>query len=138
MIIITVSLYLLYVSLCYSLFVVSILLLCLIMCMCCFFLSCYFIYKLLFSNCNFSLCHEDWLVEQIKTELHSWCPTSLPPDPIDLSFWVAHNLPVNDEMRLRLLTIDSVVQRLRFGLNIIRKVSSSMYRETIRVHKLLY
>ncbi|CAG5126153.1 unnamed protein product, partial [Candidula unifasciata] len=63
----------------------------------------------------------DWLVEQIKTELHSWCPASLPPDPVDLSFWVAHNLPVNDEMRLRLLTFDSVVQRLRFGLNIIRK-----------------
>uniref|UniRef100_A0A0B6Z8Q2 Protein cereblon n=1 Tax=Arion vulgaris TaxID=1028688 RepID=A0A0B6Z8Q2_9EUPU len=62
----------------------------------------------------------DWLVEQIKAELHSWCP-SLPPDPVDLSFWVAHNLPVNDEMRLRLLAFDSVVQRLRFGLSIIRK-----------------
>ncbi|KAH9489113.1 hypothetical protein Btru_042228 [Bulinus truncatus] len=63
----------------------------------------------------------DWLTEQIKAELHSWCPASLPPDPIDLSFWVAHNLPVNNEVRLRLLQFDSVVQRLRFGLSVIRK-----------------
>lgn len=63
----------------------------------------------------------DWLAEQIRGELQNWCPASLPSDPVDLSFWVAHNLPVNDHLRLRLLSFDSVVQRLRFGLNIIRK-----------------
>uniref|UniRef100_A0A2C9KJ22 Protein cereblon n=1 Tax=Biomphalaria glabrata TaxID=6526 RepID=A0A2C9KJ22_BIOGL len=69
----------------------------------------------------FKLYDIDWLTEQIKAELHSWCPSSLPPDPIDLSFWVAHNLPVNNDVRLRLLKFDSVVQRLRFGLSVIRK-----------------
>ncbi|XP_059178697.1 protein cereblon-like isoform X2 [Physella acuta] len=63
----------------------------------------------------------EWLAEQTRAELHSWCPTSLPDDPVDLSFWVAHNLPIDDELRLRLLQFDSVVQRLRFGLSIIRK-----------------
>ncbi|KAK3767566.1 hypothetical protein RRG08_003828 [Elysia crispata] len=63
----------------------------------------------------------DWLAEQIRGELQNWCPASLPCDPVDLSFWVAHNLPVNDDIRLRLLSFDSVVQRLRFGLNVIRK-----------------
>ncbi|GFS14021.1 protein cereblon [Elysia marginata] len=63
----------------------------------------------------------DWLAEQIRGELQNWCPASLPPDPVNLSFWVAHNLPVSDDLRLRLLSFDSVVQRLRFGLNVIRK-----------------
>ncbi|RUS71602.1 hypothetical protein EGW08_020637 [Elysia chlorotica] len=63
----------------------------------------------------------DWLAEQIRGELQNWCPVSLPSDPVDLSFWVAHNLPVNDDVRLKLLSFDSVVQRLRFGLNVIRK-----------------
>ncbi|CAL1539913.1 unnamed protein product [Lymnaea stagnalis] len=72
----------------------------------------------------------DWLTEQIKAELHSWCPASLPPDPVELSFWVAHNLPVNNEMRLRLLQFDSVVQRLRYGLSIIRKSDVLLRCET--------
>lgn len=63
----------------------------------------------------------EWLSEQIKLELSSWSSSPLPCDPVALSFWVAHNLPVGNEIRLQLLSFDSVVQRLRFGLTLIRK-----------------
>lgn len=46
---------------------------------------------------------------------------TIPTDPVELSFWVAQNLPLRDEQRLTLLTINSAVQRMRWELCIMEK-----------------
>ncbi|XP_049791902.1 protein cereblon [Schistocerca nitens] len=46
---------------------------------------------------------------------------AIPKDPVELSFWVAQNLPIVDEQRLRLLSINSAVQRLRLELCILER-----------------
>ncbi|CAG2054719.1 unnamed protein product [Timema podura] len=48
---------------------------------------------------------------------------SIPTDPIDLSYWVAQNLPLSDEQRLTVLKLDSAIQRLRWELNALQKVA---------------
>lgn len=46
----------------------------------------------------------------------------MPSEPIEFSYWVAGNLPLDDMLKLSLLRIDSAVQRLRCELNIMQKV----------------
>lgn len=66
------------------------------------------------------------LMQQVREELRSWNdtlkPDLMPRDPVDFSFWVAGNLPLDDNMKLHLLRVDSAVQRLRCQLSIMRKV----------------
>ena len=46
----------------------------------------------------------------------------MPSEPVEFSYWVAGNLPLDDSMKLHLLRIDSAIQRLRCELNIMQKV----------------
>lgn len=43
--------------------------------------------------------------------------------PSDFSFWVAANMPLDDNLRLQILSINCPTQRLRRELEIVRKVS---------------
>ena len=65
-------------------------------------------------------------MKKIKTELQSWNQTlssdKMPGDASDFSFWVAGSLPLDDNLKLHLLQIDSAVQRLRCELSIMQKV----------------
>lgn len=62
----------------------------------------------------------------IKKELRSWNEMinveTLPADPTEFSFWVAANLPLEDNMKLDMLTMNCAVQRLRSQLSILLKV----------------
>lgn len=64
---------------------------------------------------------------RVKEELLSWNetlhPESMPADATEFSFWLAANLPLDDGLKLRLLRIDSAVQRLRFELSVMQRVS---------------
>jgi cereblon len=61
----------------------------------------------------------------VHRELASWNETfsteSMPTDANELSYWVARTLPFEDAMKLRLLSIDSAVQRLRCELSTMRR-----------------
>lgn len=46
----------------------------------------------------------------------------IPRDPIDLSYWIIQNLPLEDSQRLQLLAINNPNQRLRAELSILQKV----------------
>jgi len=48
----------------------------------------------------------------------------IPRDPIDLSYWIIQNLPLEDSQRLQLLAINNPNQRLRAELSILQKVWS--------------
>ncbi|CAH1784300.1 unnamed protein product, partial [Owenia fusiformis] len=65
------------------------------------------------------------IMEKLKDELRSWNETireeNMPCDPTDFSFWVAGNAPLDDGMKLQLLTIDSTIQRLRCELSIMQR-----------------
>jgi cereblon len=65
-------------------------------------------------------------MESMKNELTSWNDTiqrdKMPQDPVEFSFWVAGNLPLDDAMKLHLLQVDNAVQRLRCELSIMKKV----------------
>ena len=65
-------------------------------------------------------------MQQVRDELASWNetlrPEQVPTDPTELSFWVAGNLPLDDNLKLHLLTIDSAIQRLRCELSIMQRV----------------
>ena len=50
----------------------------------------------------------------------------IPKDPKELSFWVATNLPLDDTHRLKILEINCAIQRLRFELSLIEKVSEPL------------
>ncbi|KAJ8301385.1 hypothetical protein KUTeg_020372 [Tegillarca granosa] len=67
------------------------------------------------------------VVERIKKELQQWNntlnPEKLPNDAIELSYWVAQNLPLDDTRRLNLLSLNNAIQRLRCALSIIQKCS---------------
>ncbi|KAG8225404.1 hypothetical protein J437_LFUL004604 [Ladona fulva] len=45
----------------------------------------------------------------------------LPNDPVELSFWVAQNLPLDDKQRVKLLRMNSAIQRLRWELGALEK-----------------
>lgn len=73
------------------------------------------------------------VVQRMKKKLYKWNETieadKLPNDPVDLSFWVCKNLPLDDSQRLNLLSLDSAVQRLRCALSIMEKCSVICCRE---------
>ena len=72
--------------------------------------------------------NEKTLVEAIHKMLLDMCsgqdaPTTQPPsDPLQLSYWVAHNLPLVDQQRTFLLKLDCPVQRLRWQMSFMAKV----------------
>ncbi|XP_046400322.1 protein cereblon [Ischnura elegans] len=43
----------------------------------------------------------------------------LSEDPVELSFWVVQNLPLDDKQRVKLLRMNSAIQRLRWELGIL-------------------
>lgn len=47
----------------------------------------------------------------------------VPRNPIDLSYWVIQNLPLDDDLRLQLLSINNPNQRLRAELSILQRVN---------------
>lgn len=65
-------------------------------------------------------------MKRIKTELKKWNdtlrPENLPKDPIKLSYWVTQNIPLDDSLKLHLLSINNAIQRLRCALHIMDKV----------------
>ncbi|XP_060606164.1 protein cereblon-like [Ruditapes philippinarum] len=67
------------------------------------------------------------LMKRVKTELQKWDDTlsssKLPSDATKLSYWVTQNIPLNDSLKLHLLSINNAVQRLRCALHIICKCS---------------
>merc|ERR1719419_225526 len=68
----------------------------------------------------------------IKRHLHSWDAANKmdnsPNDPVQFSFWVAGNLPVDDRLRLHLLSINCANQRLRAELAILNKCTKLQCR----------
>ncbi len=46
----------------------------------------------------------------------------VPRNPVDLSYWVIQNLPLEDDLRLQLLSINNPNQRLRAELSILQRV----------------
>ncbi|XP_078678417.1 protein cereblon-like [Branchiostoma floridae x Branchiostoma belcheri] len=75
----------------------------------------------------------DVLMELVKRELYSWNDTLqeniMPNNPSDFSFWVAASLPLDDGLRLHLLSINSAVQRLRCELSIMQKCTIMCCRD---------
>ncbi|XP_052085302.1 protein cereblon-like [Mytilus californianus] len=73
------------------------------------------------------------VVQRMKQKLNKWNETlqadKLTNDPIELSYWVCQNLPLDDSQRLNLLSLDSAVQRLRCALSIMEKCSVICCRE---------
>ncbi len=67
-------------------------------------------------------------MQRVRTEIQSWNEmlkeNQMPTDPVDFSYWVASNLPLDDSLKLHLLKMDSAVQRLRCELSIMQKVSN--------------
>ena len=65
-------------------------------------------------------------MEQIKLELRSWNENiktdTLTTEPTEFSYWVTHNLPLDDKLRKQLLKLDCPIHRLRRQLEIIQKV----------------
>ena len=65
-------------------------------------------------------------MQRMKQKLNKWNETiqaeKLTDDPVELSFWVCKNLPLDDSQRLNILSIDNAVQRLRCALSVMEKV----------------
>lgn len=64
------------------------------------------------------------LVQSVFLKLNSSSSGTvhIPPDPVDLSYWVVQNLPLEDDQRLQLLNINNANQRLRAELSILQRV----------------
>ncbi|KAG1686115.1 Protein cereblon [Nymphon striatum] len=66
---------------------------------------------------------DEILLKRIKQELLGWTNSvnikSMPEDPMRFSYWVASNLPLDDSLKVMLLTRDSLVQRLRCEMSIL-------------------
>ncbi|XP_061187454.1 protein cereblon-like [Saccostrea echinata] len=73
------------------------------------------------------------VVRNVKRELFKWntsyTPEKLPSHPVELSYWLIQNLPLDDNLRLNLLGIDSAIQRLRCSLSIVQKCSTLCCKE---------
>ncbi|CAD5124891.1 DgyrCDS13143 [Dimorphilus gyrociliatus] len=64
----------------------------------------------------------DVLREKIAKELKSWLRVeTMPEDPVAFSFWASQNIPVDDQLKLKLLSQHSVVRRLRMIVSIIER-----------------
>lgn len=76
------------------------------------------------------------LLQKIKEELLSWTSSvnikSMPKDPVEFSFWVASNLPLDDSLKVMLLTRNCMVQRLRCEMSILERVGLLFYAHFIR------
>lgn len=66
------------------------------------------------------------IMKKIKALLESWnralTRITLPSNPIEFSYWVAANIPLDDFQRLELIKINEVTQRLRLELQILETV----------------
>lgn len=73
------------------------------------------------------------LVRRTKSELQKWnetlSPEKMPDDATELSYWVTQNLPLDDSLRLHLLSLNNAIQRLRCALSMIIKYSILCCRE---------
>ncbi|KAK3103864.1 hypothetical protein FSP39_022508 [Pinctada imbricata] len=73
------------------------------------------------------------VVQLVKKELQKWNesyrPEIMPRNPIELSYWIAQNLPLDNDQKLRMLVIDNAIQRLRCAVSIVQKCSSLCCRE---------
>ena len=60
--------------------------------------------------------------DQISSlRLYGQTRVTVPRDPVELSFWVGINLPLDDEHRIKILELNNAVQRLRFELSLLDK-----------------
>ncbi|XP_035215361.1 protein cereblon-like isoform X2 [Stegodyphus dumicola] len=77
------------------------------------------------------------LMQRIKSKLQGWNRTlrsdHMPCNPKEFSYWVAANLPLDDNQRLTLLGIDEVTQRLRHELKILEECSVLCCRDCLNV-----
>lgn len=48
--------------------------------------------------------------------------TNLPSDPLDLSYWLAQNLPIDDVHRVGMLGLNTAIERLQYALTLLAKV----------------
>ena len=62
---------------------------------------------------------------------------AIPTDPVELSFWVAMNLPIDDAQRLKVLQMDCAVPRLRMELSLLKKVNIKSTLKFIRLTRLI-
>lgn len=73
------------------------------------------------------------LVAKIKRELRSWNNNlktdMLPTEATEFSYWVTHNLPLDNDRRDSLLKMDCPIQRLRKQLEIMQKVCFELYHK---------
>ena len=81
-------------------------------------------------NWVYEMYDERILVERVHRALENYIhnlftrdnQVKVPMDPVALSFWVPTNLPITDAHRIKILKIDSAVQRLRYELSLLTKV----------------
>ena len=68
-------------------------------------------------------------MSRVHRELASWNlrdgGVGLPQGPIELSHWLAANLPLDDVLRGQLLTINCAVSRLRAEISIMQRVNNT-------------
>jgi len=62
----------------------------------------------------------------------------MPHDPIAFSYWVVSSLPLDDGVKLTLLAVNSVVQRLRAELHIMRAVCCLIFHYHFPLISLAY
>jgi len=66
-------------------------------------------------------------MKEIGKELQSWNDTfeedKMPKDVFAFSFWVASILPLSDNDKLQFLTLNCAIQRLRYELDVMQRVS---------------
>lgn len=78
------------------------------------------------------------LTAKIKEELKSWNNSLklelLPTDATEFSYWVTHNLPLDNHRRINLLQMDCPIQRLRKQLEIMQKVCY-LHASEIKTHR---
>ncbi|XP_076336827.1 protein cereblon-like isoform X3 [Tachypleus tridentatus] len=75
------------------------------------------------------------IVQRIIQELQKWncfIPTDRTPrTPLDFSYWVASNLPLDDNKRLCLLGLNNAIQRLRCELSMLKRYRTLCCRNTM-------
>lgn len=74
----------------------------------------------------------DFLMSCIKRELRSWSQTlnidNVPTSPVEFSYWVTANLPLDDTLKLDMLAMQSAVQRLRLQLSVLQRCTALLCR----------
>ena len=83
------------------------------------------------NHTNFYNVFQMSIMEDIKTELRAWNESLLanhmPRDPIEFSYWVAENLPIDVNFKLSLLRKDCVISRLRCELRALKWVPTPFF-----------